>query len=52
VFQLELEEYAREGVVGANITYVDNKPLLVRPRSHLSLPVILCVVWQFWFDAP
>jgi myosin heavy subunit len=29
VFQLELEEYAKEGVNGANISYVDNKPLLV-----------------------
>eukprot|EP00051_Salpingoeca_urceolata_P023875 m.411732 g.411732 ORF g.411732 m.411732 type:complete len:1663 (-) comp20165_c1_seq2:63-5051(-) len=28
VFQLELEEYTKEGVDGTKITYVDNKPLL------------------------
>eukprot|EP00050_Salpingoeca_kvevrii_P001270 m.166238 g.166238 ORF g.166238 m.166238 type:complete len:1675 (-) comp10335_c1_seq23:238-5262(-) len=28
VFELELEEYEREGIDGAHISYVDNKPLL------------------------
>jgi len=30
VFKQELEMYKKEGVTGANVTYVDNKPLLVR----------------------
>ena len=34
VFQLELEEYAKEGVDGANISYVDNKPLLVKEATE------------------
>ena len=29
VFAMELEEYAKEGVDGAHVTYIDNKPLLV-----------------------
>lgn len=28
IFQLELEEYKREGVAGESITFVDNRPLL------------------------
>ena len=28
IFQMELAEYAKEGVTGKNITYDDNQPLL------------------------
>jgi myosin III len=41
VFELELEEYTREGISGANISYVDNKPLL---EFFLAKPVGLLAI--------
>lgn len=37
IFALELEEYQREGVSGAAVSYIDNSQVLVRPHNRPAM---------------